>query len=75
MAYSVGTPGAFFKMITSKGFTGNKRIKTGRPRFLVKSDTGAPAVAAPIGTLCYVVADADTYRNTDGSTTWTKIVD
>lgn len=75
MAYTVGTPGAFKKMFSSKGFIGNKRIKTGRPRFLVKSDTGAPAVASPIGTLCYVVADLDTYRNTDGSTTWVKIVD
>lgn len=75
MTYYVGTPGLFRKMVTEKGFIGNKRIKTGRPRTLVKSDTGAPAVKAPIGTLCYVVADADTYRNTDGNTTWVKIVD
>jgi len=75
MTQYVGTPGVFWKMFSSKGFTGNKRIKTGRPRVIVKSDTGAPAMAAPIGTLCYVVADADTYRNSDGSTTWVKIVD
>ena len=56
-------------------FPGNKRVATGRPRVIVKSDTGAPAnaIGTHKGLLCYNEADSKAYICTTIATTWTEI--
>jgi len=69
--YTVGATA--WHAIILKAFPGNQRIKAGKPRIIIKQDTGAPAVAAKVGTLCWVVADSNAYICTVAGGTWVKI--
>ena len=62
-----------FGSIVKKAFMGNQRIKTGRPRCIVKTTTGAPSSAAKVGTLLWNSFDLDAYICTVAAGTWVKI--
>lgn len=64
---TTGTWGAIVK----KAFSGNQRIKAGRPRLIVS--TGAPSGAQPVGTLCWDKTNSDAYICTVATGTWVKI--
>ena len=72
MAYTIGGATAW-QAILKKAFKGNQRIKGGKPRIIVKGNTGAPVVAAKVGTLCWNVYDGNAYICTVASGTWVKI--
>lgn len=61
--------------IVRVAFKGNQRIKTGRPKIIVKTDTGKPTTAytAPVGTLMWNEYDGNAYICTVASTTWVQI--
>ncbi len=59
--------------IVQKAFKGNQRIRTGRPRIIVKATTGAPSSAAEVGTLCWNAFDGNAYICTVAAGTWVKI--
>jgi len=62
-----------FESIVKKAFTGNQRIKTGRPRCVVKTTTGAPSSAAKEGTLLLNSFALVTSICTVAAGTWVKI--
>jgi hypothetical protein len=59
--------------IVRVAFPNNQRIKAGRPRVITKTDTGAPVLAAPVGTLCWNEYDGNAYICTVASGTYVKI--
>ena len=69
MAYYVGG----WEAIVAKAFSGNQRIRGGKPRVIVKSVTGAPDMAAKVGTLCWNSYDTNAYICTVAAGTWVKI--
>ncbi len=71
--YSVVGDVSAWGQIVKKAFSGNQRIKGGKPRVIVKDTTGAPAVAAKVGTLCWNAYDDDAYICTVAAGTWVKI--
>jgi len=61
---------AWLAMI-KKSFSGNQRIKSGRPRCIVSA--AAPDCAAKVGTLCWDKTNSDGYICTVASGTWVKL--
>lgn len=61
--------------IVDKCFKYNQRVKTGRPRCIIKSTTGTPngSVTGVVGLLCWNTFDSDGYICTAAPTTWVKI--
>jgi len=59
--------------IVEKAFPGNARIQAGRPKCIIKTTTGAPASAAPVGTLLWNSYDLNAYICTVAAGTWAKI--
>lgn len=57
--------------IIKKAFPKNQRIKAGRPKVLVGS--GAPTMAAPVGTLYWDKTNNNAYICTVATGTWVKI--
>ena len=64
------SPGAW-GAIVRKAFTGNLKIKAGRPEIIVS--TGVPDCAAKVGTLCWDATNEDAYICTVATGTWVKI--
>jgi hypothetical protein len=60
-----------YRSIVQK-ITGDRRADL-RRRCIVKSTTGAPSSAAPLGTLCWNAYDENAYICTVISGTWVKI--
>jgi len=59
--------------IVNKAFSGNKKIKGGRPKVVVYSATPNAVITAPVGTLCWDITNSNAYINTDGATAWIVI--
>lgn len=57
--------------IVDKAFSGNPRIRTGRPEVVVKA--GVPTEAAKVGTLCWDSTNSNAYICTVAAGTWVKI--
>lgn len=70
---SIPSNTGLWKVIVEKAFKGNIGISKGVPNIITKTDTGAPAGAAPVGTLCWNTYDTDAYVCTVASGTWVKI--
>jgi hypothetical protein len=54
-----------------KAFSGNQKIRTGRPKVVVKA--GVPTEVAPVGTLCWDTTNSNAYICTVATGTWVKI--
>ena len=67
--------GTAWAALVNKCFPGNKRIKAGKPRIIIKNVTGAPAAAlgTQVGLLCWNSYDAEGYICTVVATTWVKL--
>jgi len=64
-----------WQAIVDKAFTGNKRVKTGRPH-CVACDGAANSTlitASEVGTLAWDYTNLDAYICTVADTTWVKI--
>lgn len=67
---SVGSATSW-QAILKKAFTGNQRIKSGKPRITVT--TAAPTHAAKVGTLNWDKTNGNAYICTVASGTWVQI--
>jgi len=60
-----------WRNIVRKAFSGNQKIRTGRPKVVVKA--GVPTEAAPVGALCWDTTNGNAYICTVATGTWVKI--
>ena len=63
--------GNAWKEIVNKAFSGNEKIKIGKPNCVVSA--GVPDEASVVGTLCWDSTNRDAYICTVAAGTWVKI--